>query len=237
MLFFNNKINQILIFILFFILFFIIINSSVQANNVKNSAIIFMYHKFGIPKYPSTNIKLDQFDKHLNEFSQTKYNIKSLDYIVDTIINDGDLPNNTIGISIDDADRSFLTTAWPRFKEKGFPVTLFVTTSTILDNNKNYMNWDEIRKVKSEGVVIGAHTDTHPHLPNLSLEQIKSEIEKSNRIFLKEIVFTTFFICSAISLDSRFNSDIDLSFKSLGELILDKIVLFFIDHSYKKFMY
>ena len=78
-----------------------------------------MYHKFGISKYPSTNITLDQFDKHLTEFSQPKYNVKSLDYIVDTIINDGDLPKNTIGISIDDADRSFFTTAWPRFKEKG----------------------------------------------------------------------------------------------------------------------
>ena len=47
----------------------------------------------------------------------------------------------------------FLQTAWPRFKEKGFPVTLFVTTSTIVKNNKNYLNWDEIRQLKAEGVV------------------------------------------------------------------------------------
>ena len=143
MLFFKNKINQIFIFALFFI----IISSSVQANNIKNSAVTFMYHKFGISKYHSTNITLDQFDKHLEEFSKPKYNVKSLDYILDTIINDGDLPNNTIGISVDDADRSFLTTAWPRFKEKGFPVTLFVTTSTIVENNKNYLNWNEIRQL------------------------------------------------------------------------------------------
>ena len=38
--------------------------------------------------------------KHLKEFSKSEYNVKSLDYIVDTIINDGDLPNNTIGIII-----------------------------------------------------------------------------------------------------------------------------------------
>ena len=68
MLFFKNKINQISIFALFFI----IISSVVQANNIKNSAVIFMYHKFGISKYPSTNITLDQFDKHLEEFSQPK---------------------------------------------------------------------------------------------------------------------------------------------------------------------
>ena len=183
MLKFNSKISLIFIFSLFFI----IISSSVQANNIKNSAVVFMYHKFGISKYPSTNITLDQFDKHMEEFSKTKYNVKSLDYIVDTIINDADLPNNTIGLSVDDADRSFLTTAWPRFKQKGFPVTLFVTTSTIAENNKNYLNWDEIRQLKAEGVVIGAHSHTHNHLANYTLEELQKEIEKSNKIFLKEI--------------------------------------------------
>ena len=172
MLVFNNKINKLSIFILLFI----IIDSSVQANNIKNSAVVFMYHKFDIPKYPSTNITLDQFEKHLNLFSQSKYNVKSLDYIVDTIINDGNLPNNTIGISVDDADRSFLTTAWPKLKEKGFPVTLFVTTSTINENNKNFLNWNEIRQLKAEGVVIGAHSHTHEHMANYTLEELKKEI-------------------------------------------------------------
>ncbi len=183
MLVFYNKINQLSIFALFFI----IISGSVQANNIKNSAVVFMYHKFGISKYPTTNITLDQFDKHLEEFSKPKYNVKSLDYILDTIINDGDLPNNTIGISVDDADRSFLATAWPKFKEKGFPVTLFVTTSTIVENNKNYLNWDEIRQLKAEGVVIGAHSHTHKHLANYTLEELRIEIEKSNKVFLEEI--------------------------------------------------
>ena len=69
MLVFINKINQLSIFALFFI----IICSSVQANNIKNSAVVFMYHKFDISKYPSTNITLDQFNKHLTEFSKQKY--------------------------------------------------------------------------------------------------------------------------------------------------------------------
>ena len=133
-----------------------------------------MYHKFGISKYPSTNVTIKQLNLHVSEFSQEKYNVKSLDFILDTIINDGQLPNNTIGISVDDADRSFLTTAWPKFKEKNFPVTLFVNTSTIVKNNKNYLNWDEIRMLKSEGVTIGAHSHSHFHMPDLSIEEIKN---------------------------------------------------------------
>ena len=178
-----NKVYSFLIAI-FFLFFYI--NTAV-ANNIKNSAVVFMYHKFDVPKYPSTNITPLQFESHLNEFSQPKYNVLSLNYIIDTIINDVQLPNNVIGISVDDADKSFFTYAWPKLKEKDFPVTLFINTSTIVENNKNYLNWNQVRQLKKEGVTIGAHSHTHNHLPKLSIDEIKKEIEISNKIFLKEL--------------------------------------------------
>ena len=146
-----------------------------------------MYHKFDKSKYPSTNITLEQFESHLQELSKPKYNVKSIDYIIDIIINDDILPQNTVGITVDDADRSFLDIAWPRLKKLGFPVVLFVTTNTISSKNKKYLNWDEIRLLKSEGVVIGAHSHSHNHFPKMTLEQLKDEIETSNRVFLKEL--------------------------------------------------
>ncbi len=175
------------LFLLLIVFYLFFLNNTTLANNIKNSAVVFMYHKFDIPKYPSTNITAEQFNQHMNEFSKSKYNVLSLNYIIDTIINDGNLPKNTIGISVDDADKSFLSFAWPKLKEKGFPVTLFVNTSTISDNNKNYLNWDQIRFLKNEGVTIGAHSHTHYHMTNMSNEEIKKEIEMSNKIFLKEI--------------------------------------------------
>ena len=146
-----------------------------------------MYHKFGVSKYPSTSVTLDQFDTHLKEFSKSKYSVEPVEFIIDTIINDGDLPNNTIGISIDDADKSFYEVGWPKFKEMGFPVTLFVNTSTIHENNKNYLNWDQIRELVNEGVSIGAHSHSHYHMADLSIDEVKDEIEISNNIFLKEL--------------------------------------------------
>ncbi|MDC0216483.1 polysaccharide deacetylase family protein [Pelagibacteraceae bacterium] len=146
-----------------------------------------MYHKFGVSKYPSTSVTLDQFDAHLTEFSKLKYSVEPVEFIIDTIINDGDLPKNTIGISIDDADKSFYEVGWPKFKEMGFPVTLFVNTSTIHENNKNYLNWDQIRELVNEGVSIGAHSHSHYHMADLSIDEVKDEIEISNNIFLKEL--------------------------------------------------
>ena len=175
------------IIIIISIALLLLFNNTVVAKNIKNSAVVFMYHKFGIDKYPSTNISIDQFQAHLLEFSKPKYNMLSLDYIVDTIINDGLLPNNTIGISIDDADKSFYEVAWPQFKEKKIPVTLFINTASIDQKNKNYLTWDQIRELKDEGVVIGAHSHTHSHMNKMTIEEIKNDIEKSNQIFLKEI--------------------------------------------------
>ena len=169
-------------------IFFICLNiSSSYASNIKNSAVVFMYHKFGISKYPSTSVTIDQFDEHLKEFSKSKYSVESVEFIIDTIINDGDLLENTIGISIDDADKSFYEVGWPKFKEMGFPVTLFVNTSTIHENNKNYLSWDQIRELVNEGVSIGAHSHSHYHMSDLSIEEVRDEIEISNNIFLKEL--------------------------------------------------
>ena len=161
--------------------------SNSYASNIKNSAVIFMYHKFGIDKYPSTSVTIDQLDSHIIEFSNKKYSVKSLEFILDTIINDGNLPNNTIAISVDDADKSFYEKGWPKFKKNGMPVTLFVNTSTVHENNKNYLNWDQIRELRDEGVSIGAHSHNHYHMSELSFEEIKKEIEISNNIFLKEL--------------------------------------------------
>ena len=35
----------------------------VEATNIKNSATVFMYHKFGVSKYPSTSVTIDQLEK------------------------------------------------------------------------------------------------------------------------------------------------------------------------------
>ena len=178
--------NYILLLFLKSISLIFLLVSSAFANEVKNSATVFMYHKFGVSKYPSTSVTIDQLNSHIEELTKDKYTIKSLDFIIDTIINDGDLPANTIGISVDDADKSFLEVGWPLFKKNNIPVTLFVTTGTI-SNNQKYINWDQIRKLKEEGVVIGAHSHTHAHMPDISIEEVRNEIETSNKIFLKEL--------------------------------------------------
>ena len=41
----------------------------------KDSVSIIMYHRFGESSYPSTNIQLDRFKKHLEELKNPKYKV------------------------------------------------------------------------------------------------------------------------------------------------------------------
>ena len=101
--------NYILLLFLKSISLIFLLVSSAFANEIKNSATVFMYHKFGVSKYPSTSVTIDQLNSHIEELTKEKYTIKSLDFIVDTISNDGDLPANTIGISVDAVSYTHLT--------------------------------------------------------------------------------------------------------------------------------
>ena len=56
----------------FFIIIIFLNISPAYASNIKNSAVVFMYHKFGISKYPTTSVTLEQLDAHIKEFSKEK---------------------------------------------------------------------------------------------------------------------------------------------------------------------
>ena len=54
-----NKIIKAFSIKIFFIYFIFLTISPSQASNIKNSAVVFMYHKFGVSKYPSSPEDID----------------------------------------------------------------------------------------------------------------------------------------------------------------------------------
>ena len=143
-----------------------------------------MYHRFEENKYPSTNIRVNDFKKHLEIIEQngiTFINPKNFDE---------ELKNNKkkrkILLTIDDGFLSFYENAWPLLKEKKIPFILFVSTREV--GLFNYMSWDQIREIKKENFVeIGNHSHTHEYLVEESSEIIRNDIEKSIEIFKKEL--------------------------------------------------
>ncbi|MDC0458600.1 polysaccharide deacetylase family protein [Alphaproteobacteria bacterium] len=150
-------------------------------------AVILMYHRFGEDRLPSTSIRLDQFDAHLEKLSNGNYSVWPLSKIVVYLQKDMPLPDRTVAITIDDAYLSVFTEAWPRLKAKGFPFTVFVATDPIDRKNRGYMSWDQLRQLQADGVGIGSQTASHPHMHLSSLADVDVELQKSNQRFLNEL--------------------------------------------------
>jgi peptidoglycan/xylan/chitin deacetylase (PgdA/CDA1 family) len=150
-------------------------------------ATIIMYHRFGETNYPSTNITLKQLDKHILELSNKKYTVLPVKEIISAIQKGDRLPDRTVGITIDDGYSSVYDHAWPRFKKANLPFTVFIATDPIDRNSANYMNWDQIRALKKDGVEIGAHTSSHNHMPTSKNKHNQSELINSNSRMFKKI--------------------------------------------------
>ncbi|MGB1547656.1 MAG: polysaccharide deacetylase family protein [Alphaproteobacteria bacterium] len=152
-----------------------------------DSAVVFIYHRFGESVHPSTNITIEQFESHLQELKSGGYTVLPLPEIVQALREGKALPERTVAITIDDAFLSVYTRAWPRLQAAGFPFTLFVTTDVIDEGAKDYMNWDQVRELMRAGVTIGSQTASHLHMPIASAETIQEDLDRSNGRFLDEL--------------------------------------------------
>ena len=117
-----------------------------------DQAVLFIYHRFDDPRYPSTDISDRDFQAHLELLKREKFSVVTLARVVDSFEGGAPLPERCAVITVDDAYRSFLTVAWPLLKRYGFPATLFVSTDAI--GGREFLSWEELRRLRDEG---GAH--------------------------------------------------------------------------------
>ena len=143
-----------------------------------------MYHRFEENKYPSTNIKLDEFKKHIEIIKSN--NIK----FVNPKDFENELNNNKkerkLLLTIDDGYQSFYENAWPILKKSKIPFILFVSTREV--GKRGYMSWEEIREIeKYDFVEIGNHSHTHEYLIDFSDQEARDDLITSINIFKKEL--------------------------------------------------
>lgn len=170
-------------FLIFLSLTFGFLNHVIAADH----AVILMYHRFGEDTIPSTNIRLNQFDQHLQILSEPGYNVWPLPKIIHYLQTSKPLPDKTVAITIDDAYLSVYNEAWPRLRAKGFPFTVFVATDPVDKKLRGYMNWEQLRMLQENGVDIGSQTATHPHMHLIDILSSRAELELSNKRFLEEL--------------------------------------------------
>lgn len=164
-------------------------NLNAQENNTKffsndEGVLSIMYHRFNEFKYPSTNISMDIFKKHVDlilDANLTFYHPKDF-------VDEFDIPKKEkkILLTIDDAFQSFYDNAWPYLKKNKIPFVLFVSTEPV--GNNGYMSWDQIIEIeRSDFGVIGHHSHSHDYLIDKSEDVFLNDIKTSNLIFKKKL--------------------------------------------------
>jgi len=166
------------------LLLLILVPAPLQA---ADQATVFIYHRFGDPRYPSTNTSLGEFRAHLETLRQGGYQVLPLTEIVARLRGGQPLPERCVAISVDDAFRSFLSGAMPLLREYGYPATLFVNTGEV--NGPDYLSWEELRRLAAEGVEIGNHSAAHGYLLDrrsgesraLWRQRVKEELQRAQK--------------------------------------------------------
>ena len=159
--------------------------SSAKLQNIEDFGVIsLMYHRFEENKYPSTNIRLNDFKKHLMAVEKSNINFINPKNFEDELNKNKN--QRKILLTIDDGFTSFYEKAWPILKEKKIPFILFVSTREV--GAFNYMTWDQIKELSDESFVeIGNHSHTHEYLVDENYDFIKADIEKSISIFKEKL--------------------------------------------------
>lgn len=163
------------------------LSRTAQAEETVTSAVVFMYHRFGEHGFPSTSIKIEQFEAHLAEIATGRYNVVPLRDIIIAFRRKESLPDRTIALSIDDAFLSAHDRAWPLLAKAGLPFTLFVATDAIDAKRPGFMSWAQLRAVVAAGAAIGSQTGGHPHLPDVTQDRLDDELARSNERFRAEL--------------------------------------------------
>ncbi|RDX35022.1 polysaccharide deacetylase, partial [Arcobacter sp. HD9-500m-PIT-SAG03] len=124
------------------------------------NAHIFVYHRFGDDRYPSTNTTLIELEKQFLYFQKNGYEVVPIEKIIEKVKNKKEVPNNWVGLTIDDAYKSFYNNGLELFRKYNYPFTLYVYVEATNRKYKDFMTWDQIKDASLYGS-IGLHSFGH----------------------------------------------------------------------------
>lgn len=153
----------------------------VSTSALASQAVVLVYHRFGEDDVPSTNIRLEQFEAQLDWLISEGAHFPSLDRLYEE--RDG----FSVIFTVDDAYASAALEAWPSLKKRGIPMALFVASEPVDQGLPRYMSWDDIRRLRDEGVTIGFHGHAHHHMAFLNPEDARRDLDHGLKRFQEEL--------------------------------------------------
>ncbi len=159
---------------------------SMTAKMIKDSAngtkvIVLNYHKID-----NMNISLSvlpkDFEAQMKYLKENNFHTITPDELYSALSGSTELPENPVLITFDDGYEDNYVYAYPILQKYGFKGTIFVITSFLDKNMKNYVTWEQAEEMEASGTIsIQSHTVTHSSMTELSDEQLRHELADSKQ--------------------------------------------------------
>jgi peptidoglycan/xylan/chitin deacetylase (PgdA/CDA1 family) len=148
---------------------------------------ILMYHRVGdYPEKDLNTVSVKAFESHMAFLKEHRYNVIAFDQLVQGIKTGRQFPRNTVVIQFDDGFKDNYTNAYPILKRYGFPAMVFLI-SDVIGNDDRFITWEQMKEMESSNFLAGAHTRTHPYLPDTTLARAEDEIAGSKRVIEEKL--------------------------------------------------
>lgn len=149
---------------------------------------IFVYHRFGDDRHPSTNVSTETLRAQFDYFNTNGYKVVPLSQIIDAINSNEPMNEKWVSFTIDDSYKSFYENGLEIFKEYGFPFTLFVYVEATDKKYGDFSDWEQLREIGKYGE-LSYHSYAHPHMTKIDKKSLKEDFDKGLKLFEKELGF------------------------------------------------
>ena len=163
----------------------------------RGRAVIVLFHRVD-DRYPGTpiNSTRSEFEAFLKFFKRF-YIVISLEELLERLRDGRDLSNRVV-ITFDDGYLDNYRDAAPLLARHGLPACFFVVTEYMGSNSvpwwdkelgieSEWMNWDQVRALRTQGFEVGAHTMNHVDLGVTIGDDAVSEIAQSKQRLEREL--------------------------------------------------
>ncbi len=159
-----------------------------------NYATVFIFHRFGDHRYPSTSVSMKDFEKEMKYLKTHNYNVVSMEKLYEFVSSGKPIPPKTVVITIDDGYKTTMK-AFKVLKKYKFPFTVFLYMAAI-DRYPDFLTLEQIKEMEKSGLVtFGNHLYNHPnlgwkrlHLSKGKYLKLLQEEEKKSRDRFKKLL-------------------------------------------------
>jgi len=153
---------------------------------------VFNYHHIR-PMPPETapindrafTVSPEGFEAHLKYFKENGYQTVLINDLMDYFDTGKPLPEKAVAITFDDGRYGQYKWAYFLLKKYEMKATFFITTGWVGSND--FLTWDQIKEMSNNGMAIGSHSISHPHLSDQNDIDLKHELEDSKKIIEEKI--------------------------------------------------